>query len=389
MSRIRHRAVSDDGTPESVHVWAPGFSSEGGGISSFSRELAMALRTVARDVELWAKDDADGIVEGLPCRGSARTPRTLRAPAFASRAVAAAILRRPARIITTHTNFAPVAALARKVAGVPFTVIGHGIDIHGGLTPSRMRALQGADSVWAVSRWSQQRCLDLGVPASSIGIVGNTVDDARFVPAARNPELTERYGIARDEKVVLTVARLDPAERYKGYDRIVQALPLLRDEVGPVRYLVVGRGGDRARIEQLAAECGVGDRVTFCGFVPDAALADHYRLADAFAMPSRAEGFGIVFLEAMACGVPVLGGNRDGTADALADGELGLLVDPDDVQAVATGLARLLRADGPAAWFDAARLRDSCLRRHGRAAFAQRVAALMSRVSTGVGTCAA
>ncbi|TZF81149.1 glycosyltransferase family 4 protein, partial [Cognatilysobacter lacus] len=329
-----------------------------------------------------------GPVDGLRVHGAGNAPRVLRAAVFASCALRGEAMALPARVITTHTNFAPVAALGRRLAGVPYTVVAHGIDIHARLASSRARALCGADAVWAVSRWSRQRCLDRGVPESSIGIVGNTVDDARFSPGSRDRGLVARYGIAADEKVVLTVARLDPAERYKGYDRVVQALAALRDAVGPVRYLLVGSGDDRARVEQLAAECGVADSVTFCGFVPDDALAAHYRLADAFAMPSLAEGFGIVFLESMACGVPVLGGDRDGSADALADGELGLLVDPGETRAVAAGLAQLLRREGPRTWFEPDALRDACLRRHGRAAFAARVASLMSEPPCGVHACA-
>jgi glycosyltransferase involved in cell wall biosynthesis len=118
---------------------------------------------------------------------------------------------------------------------------------------------------------------------------------------------------------------------------------------------------------------GVGDSVTFCGFVADADLPAYYRLADLFVMPSRGEGFGIVFLEAMASGTPVLGGNQDGTVDALSDGALGALVDPQDPEGLADELHRLLQGVGPPAWFEPNTLRDACLSHHGRAAFASRI----------------
>src|SRR5439155_2564410 len=97
-----------------------------------------------------------------------------------------------------------------------------------------------------------------------------------------------------------------------------------------VVYVVCGEGPDRSRLERKAVGLGVRDRVVFTGFIPEALKADYYRLADAYVMPSRGEGFGIVFLEAMACGIPVMGSRLDGSREALLDGELGVLVNPDD-----------------------------------------------------------
>jgi len=115
--------------------------------------------------------------------------------------------------------------------------------------------------------------------------------------------------------------------------------------VPDTRYLLVGEGEDRQRIEKIIAEVGVQNAVILAGFVPDKELAGHYNLCDIFAMPSRAEGFGIVYLEALACGKPVLAGNKDGSRDALADGELGLLVNPDDTAEVAAEIIRVLRRE--------------------------------------------
>ena len=141
-----------------------------------------------------------------------------------------------------------------------------------------------------------------------------------------------------------------------------------------MRYLIAGKGEDRERLEVMASELGVSDSVTFAGFVPDEELADHYRLADVFAMPSTGEGFGIVFLEAMGCGTPVLGGDLDGSVDALDNGKLGLLVDPMSVNAIAEGLISLLRKEGSALWFDRENLSNALREKYGREAFRQRVA---------------
>ena len=129
-------------------------------------------------------------------------------------------------------------------------------------------------------------------------------------------------------RVILTVGRLSASERYKGHDRIIAALPGIIACVPDAAYLIVGSGDDQPRLQRLAREAGVGDRVVFAGHVPDPELPDYFGLADVFAMPSTGEGFGIAFIEAAASGVPVIGGNCDGSVDALADGRIGRLVDP-------------------------------------------------------------
>src|SRR2546427_5837520 len=107
-------------------------------------------------------------------------------------------------------------------------------------------------------------------------------------------------------------------------------------------YLILGDGDDRIRLQEKARTRGLDRHVNFGGFIPEEQKADHLRLADAFVMAGRGEGFGIVFLEAMACGVPVVGSTLDGSREALRDGRLGLLVDPDDRTALADAIATAL-----------------------------------------------
>src|SRR4029079_12694931 len=130
-------------------------------------------------------------------------------------------------------------------------------------------------------------------------------------------------------------------------------------------YLVIGQGDDRARVKKMAHDFGVAHAVIFAGFVPDEEMADHFRLADVFAMPSTGEGFGIVFLEALACGTPVLAGNRDGSVDAVDKGRLGRLVDPTDVRQIANGLVDVLQRKGPELWFERGALHDAVVARFG------------------------
>jgi glycosyltransferase involved in cell wall biosynthesis len=145
----------------------------------------------------------------------------------------------------------------------------------------------------------------------------------------------------------MTMGRLAPEEQYKGFDEIIELLPALALDVPNLSYLIVGSGLDRARLEGKASSLGVGDRVVFAGFVPEEEKADHFRLADAFVMPGRGEGFGIVCLEAMACGVPVVASKADGSREAVLNGRLGIVVDPEDPGEIRSGIhAALSRPAG-------------------------------------------
>ncbi len=365
-----------------THLWAPGFTAFGGGVAAFSRELALAVSNETT-VRLAGKLDVGGTWHGLPLQGSGRVTPRLRTMHFTTSLIASALRRRPGLIISAHVNFGPVAQALRRALGTPFALTAYGVDVNEHLSGARLRALRTADSVWSISQWTTQRLLARGVPEARVRRVPVTVADDRFTIGAAPAELRERHSIGDDERVVLTIARLDASEGYKGCDRLMEALPAVSRAVGRVRYLVVGRGDDLPRLQAVSAGLRFDGHVTFCGFVSDEDLPGYYRLADAFAMPSAGEGFGIVFLEAMACGKPVLGGNRDGTCDALADGELGLLVDPHSVDAIADGLVRLLLRRGPALWFDPPRLRGRCLELYGRNAFRSRVREALQSLERG------
>jgi glycosyltransferase involved in cell wall biosynthesis len=357
-----------------LHVWAPAFTGFGGGITAFSRALATALRDLGHDVRLFGKADRASTFERLPLVGARRYSGLSQSRIFALRAVASAGRRRPDHIVSTHVNFGPAAHIAKRAFGTPYTLVAHGIDIHPGLPPATLAAMRSADGIVAVSEWTRLRVLDLGgIDPQAVTILPNTFDEERFTVAPPRQDLRERYGLRDGEKVILTVARLAPHERYKGYDRLIHALPSIREACGSVRFMLVGYGADKERVQALAAVLGIRRMVTLTGFVSDAELADHYRMADVFAMPSTGEGFGIVFLESMACGTPVLAGNRDGSVDALARGRLGCLVDPNDLGAISSGICAILGGEGPPLWFDRPRLREEAVRIFGEDSFRRRV----------------
>ena len=194
----------------------------------------------------------------------------------------------------------------------------------------------------AISEFTRSRFAEwAGNLARAAVIVPPSFDAGHFAPGPKSPELVSRYGIS-GRKVMLTVGRLSSVERYKGVDELLEVLPLLTATVPELVYLIVGDGDDRERLRAKAATLGVRDRVIFAGHIPEREKADHYRLADVFAMPGRGEGFGIVYLEAIACGIPVIASSLDASREAVQDGALGQVVDPDDPGALAAAITAAL-----------------------------------------------
>ena len=203
--------------------------------------------------------------------------------------------------------------------------------------------LRGASALLANS-FNTARELDaLAVPKDKVHVVHPGVDAERFVPSGRAREIHARHAGPGDVLMV-TVGRL---QRRKGHDLAIEALARGGAALERVRYLIVGDGDERARLEQLAVEHGVGDRVMFTGAVSGDLLPDYYGAGDVFVHPNRidgndTEGFGIVFLEAAAAGLPTIGGASGGVPEALEKDVTGLLVsgtDPDELAAAIGTLA--------------------------------------------------
>lgn len=254
--------------------------------------------------------------------------------------------RRPQRVICGHVLLLPLVAPLCRWLGIPYTVVTYGKEVWFPLEPGLQQALRRADQLWAISRYSRDRaCEANSLDPSRVWMMPCVVDGERFYPGSADPALVATYGL-EGCRVLMTVARLWAGDIYKGVDVTLRALPTIAAACPQVKYLVIGRGDDQPRLAALAQELGIGDRVIFAGFVPTAALPAHYRLADAYVMPSQ-EGFGIVYLEAMASGVPVLSGDQDGSADPLQDGRLGWRVPHRDPQAVAAACIAILQGQDP------------------------------------------
>lgn len=251
---------------------------------------------------------------------------------------------RPQRVFCGHVYLAPLVQILCQFFSIPYTVLTYGKEVWEPLPSRKQSALQNADRIWTISRYSRDRACEANkIDPTRVEFLCCAVDGSVFRPQAKDPALLERYGL-ENAKVLMTVARLWSGDPYKGVDITIRALPAIAQVFPNVKYLVIGRGDDQPRLAQLAKELGVSDRVVFAGFVATEDLPKHYILADAYVMPSQ-EGFGIVYLEAMACGVPVLSGDADGSADPLQDGRFGWRVPYRDPIAVAEACIEILQGE--------------------------------------------
>jgi glycosyltransferase involved in cell wall biosynthesis len=250
---------------------------------------------------------------------------------------------RPDLVLCGHINLLPLARLAAYRSGAFLVLFIHGIEAW--KPPRRLlarRLARSADRIISVSDITRQRFLSWSKSNPRKVVLGpNAVKLERFGIGPKNPELLARYGI-EGKCVLMTLARLSAVQRHKGVDEIIAVLPRLLHDFPDLVYLVAGGGDDIPRLQGKAMEHGVSDRVVFTGLVDEAEKADHYRLADAFALTGRGDGFGFVLLEAMACGVPVVASILDGSQEAVRNGKLGGLANPDDPDSLVDGIARAL-----------------------------------------------
>jgi len=232
-------------------------------------------------------------------------------------------------IFCGHLHLAFFAALLASAKAVPFWLQLHGGEAWQKPSEGIRWAVRRAALITAVSRYTRRRFLQwANVRPEKVLVLPNTYEE-KFKPGPKPEYLIKRYGL-ENKTILLTVSRLSSQEKYKGHERILRLMPKLIQRSPDLVYVIAGEGDDRKRLEAVASENHLDGCVRFVGKVDESELPDLYRMADLFVMPSTGEGFGIVFLEAAACAIPVIGGNRDGSLDALREGNMGRLIDPEE-----------------------------------------------------------
>ncbi|MFV8051052.1 GDP-mannose-dependent alpha-(1-6)-phosphatidylinositol monomannoside mannosyltransferase [Mycobacterium sp. 48b] len=247
--------------------------------------------------------------------------------------------------------------LARRAGAGRVVASTHGHEVGWSMLPVARSALRrigdDADVVTFISRYTRGRFASAFGPHAALERLSPGVDTDRFVPdSVARAELRARYGLGQ-RPVVVCLSRLVPR---KGQDMLIRAWPAIRRRIPDAALVIVGGGPYLPTLQQLAHTHDVTSDVTFTGAVPAAELPAHHAMADVFAMPCRTrgagldvEGLGIVYLEASACGVPVIAGTSGGAPETVLDGQTGTVVDGTDVAAVATAVGDLLADPGRAA----------------------------------------
>ncbi|PYV17432.1 MAG: hypothetical protein DMG21_08405 [Acidobacteria bacterium] len=279
---------------------------------------------------------------------------------------------RPDLTIATHLNLGPIAWSVASLARRPYWIVVYGIEAWSALPGTKRAALRQADRVIVISTFSREQVARRHqINGERLASLPCTLDESLLMRVAKYGDPGQRdwlsswslpwqgspdfppsqSAVTGNKRVVLTVGRMAASERYKGHEVVLRALPSVVAKIPDLTYVVVGDGDDRPRLEKLAGESELREHVVFTGEVSDSELAAFYQRSEVFVLPARTvvddhdpkgEGFGIVFLEAMAFGKPVVGPNYGAPVELVRDGETGLLVDPENPASVGEALLSLL-----------------------------------------------
>ncbi len=252
------------------------------------------------------------------------------------------------QVILSHINLLLAGFLIKIISPrTRLILFAHGIEVWNTLPRWKKYMLGKCDLVIAVSRFTRGRMMEVhGLHEKKISILNNCLDPFLQPPQQKDKSaaLLQRYGLTTGNIVLTTLTRLSSKEQYKGYDNVLYALNKLKKDYPAIKYMIIGKYDDveKQRVDTLIDSLQLRADIIFTGFIPDAELAEHYNIADCYIMPSKKEGFGIVFIEAMYYGKPVIAGNKDGSTDALDDGRFGVLINPDDKEAITRAIKTII-----------------------------------------------
>ncbi len=297
---------------------------------------------------------------------------------FTLRVIWEVVFSNPDLIICAHINFSLLTFFLKKILNKKYLILTYGIEVQN-INRLKILSLRNSERIIAISDYTKQKLLSYLSNSDKIFLLYPTVDSDKFKIKSPSQELIQKYCL-NGFKVLLTIARLSSSERYKGYDRVIEVLPKVLEKIPNTKYLLVGKGDDVVRLKELVFKRGLAEKVIFVGFVPEKELVDYYNLCDVFIMPSKYEGFGIVFIEALACGKPVIAGDRDASKEAILNGELGILVNPDDKDEIVQAIIRMLKKNVPKKLLDREYLREKVICVYGKDVFKKKVQILLNEI---------
>jgi len=310
-----------------------------GGIQKMTRTLGHSLYQIAKNnnwsFKLFSAYDTDSdlMPKYLPAENfkGFNTKRST----FAIKAVKEGISSDV--VILSHINLSLV-GLVIKIINPKCRVwlIAHGIEVWRPLSIWKKALLKRCDKIICVSNFTKQQMINWHkVDATSCTVLNNAIDPFMELPKVfvKPQRLLDKYNLTANSPVIFTLTRLATTEQYKGHDQVINVISKLTHAFPGIKYILSGQydADEGIRINKLIKANNVQEQVILTGFIDEKELADYFLLADLFVLPSKKEGFGIVFIEALACGLPVICGNADGSNDAIRNGELGKAINVDDL----------------------------------------------------------
>ena len=239
-------------------------------------------------------------------------------------------------IILSHINLALIGLLIKLIhPKTKIWLVAHGIEVWRTLPFHKKLLLKRCDKVVCVSAFTKAQMYKWHKtdPAKCV-VLNNALDPFMKLPETfqKPAYLLDRYGLTNSGPIIFTLTRLASTELYKGHDSVIKAIAGLKDKFPGIKYILAGKYDEQEgiRVKKLIADVAVTEQVILTGFIKEHELPDHFLMADVFVLPSKKEGFGIVFIEALACGLPVICGNADGSIDAIHNGELGTAINVDN-----------------------------------------------------------
>ena len=326
-----------------------------GGIQKMTRTLAHSLNTLSDrngwEFELWSLYDADQdlMPQYLPANKfhgfQKNNIRFILGVIFSK--------KKPDIVILSHINLAIIGLILRIMKPrCKIWLVAHGIEVWRPLTLVKRLCLKSCDKIISVSNFTKQQMITRhGSNPERCVVLNNAIDPFMRLPSTfKKPDrLLKKHRINQENQTIFTLTRLASTEQYKGHDQVIKVISRLKYRFPGIRYILAGQYDHREeiRIQKLISECNVDEEVILTSFLAENELADYFLLADMFVLPSKKEGFGIVFVEAMACGLPVICGNVDGSVDAIRDGQLGRAVNPDDLEELEEAIVDYLETPLP------------------------------------------
>ena len=337
--------------PKNIYLFSLQTFSTTGGIQKMTRTLAHSLYHISKkenwNFRLFSLYDSryDLMSQYLPSKNytgfnNSRISLGLTSIKEASRANI---------VILSHINFSLIGIVIKLFnPKCKVWLIAHGIEVWRPLNFIKRTFLKRhCDKIICVSNFTKQQMIARhGSNPDKCVVLNNAVDPFIKLPDTfERPEyLLNRYGLSPSTQIIFTLTRLASSEQYKGHEQVIKAVASLKQDFPNIKYVLAGQYDpvEEVRIRSLIDKYDVRDDVILTGFLNENELTDHFLLADLFVLPSKKEGFGIVFVEALACGLPVICGNADGSTDAIKDGKLGTAINVDDLSELQDTIVRYL-----------------------------------------------